>query len=133
LIRYIILAQQSPDAGGGFLGTIILFVLIFVIFFVIIRLKQKAVLSKLWNARNWSIAVLVTGFVIWIVGYMLGAQGESKIRSWNFQREAEGIEMIQTSGHIKTAGIIVAIAGGLWLVIPLLQARQKDDSKEVNE
>jgi preprotein translocase subunit YajC len=42
LIRYIILAQQSPDAGAGFMQTIILFGLIFVIFyFMIIRPQQK--------------------------------------------------------------------------------------------
>jgi len=42
LIGYYILAQQTPDAGGGMLQTIILFGLIFVIFyFMIIRPQQK--------------------------------------------------------------------------------------------
>ncbi len=42
MIGYYILAQQTPDAGGGMLQTIILFGLIFVIFyFMIIRPQQK--------------------------------------------------------------------------------------------
>ncbi|MEK6755418.1 MAG: preprotein translocase subunit YajC [Bacteroidota bacterium] len=42
MIGYYILAQQTPDAGGGFMQTIILFGLIFVIFyFMIIRPQQK--------------------------------------------------------------------------------------------
>lgn len=41
MYEYLILAQQTPD-GGGFLQTIILFGLIFVIFyFMIIRPQQK--------------------------------------------------------------------------------------------
>lgn len=41
MYQYLILAQQTPD-GGGFLQTIILFGLIFVIFyFMIIRPQQK--------------------------------------------------------------------------------------------
>jgi len=121
-VRYFILAQQAPDAGGGgFLQTIILLGFIVVALYLIIHLKQKAT------------AVLAVGFVIYILGYVLGAQGESKIHSWNFQREAEGIEMMQTAGHIRTVGIIVAIAGGLWLIVPFLQARQKDDLKKVDQ
>jgi preprotein translocase subunit YajC len=42
LIGYYILAQQTPDGGGDFMQTIILFGLIFVIFyFMIIRPQQK--------------------------------------------------------------------------------------------
>jgi len=39
---YPILAQASPDGGGGMIGTIVMFGLIFVIFyFMIIRPQQK--------------------------------------------------------------------------------------------
>lgn len=42
MIEHFVLAQQTPDAGGGMMQTIILFGLIFVIFyFMIIRPQQK--------------------------------------------------------------------------------------------
>jgi preprotein translocase subunit YajC len=42
LREHFVLAQQTPDAGGGMMQTIILFGLIFVIFyFMIIRPQQK--------------------------------------------------------------------------------------------
>ena len=71
-----------------------------------------------------AIIVLIIGACLFVGGYVIKENGEGL---YNHPGTAYSLieGRIKTGEYLKTGGIIVAIAGGLWLIVSAIQEKKK--------
>jgi hypothetical protein len=79
-----------------------------------------------------AIYVLITGAILFIGGYVMkeSAKG-SMISKYTYRppyanaQERSVATLYNTGGYVSTGGIVVAIAGGLWLIVLAIQQKKE--------
>ena len=134
MLTMSILLQVPAGASGGsstFYFSIGFFVVLIILFFMLLRKKRSLKSTVKTNGMAQPIIVLIIGAMMFVGGYALKETAKDQMKFGYTYRppyaneEEESVAKINNaSEYIKIGGIMVAIAGGLWLVITAIREKK---------
>lgn len=135
LTMSVLLQAAAAGASGGgsftFYFSIGLFIVLIILFFGLFRKKKSLKSTEKTNGMAQPIIALIIGAMMFVGGYALKEAAKDQMKFGYTYRppyanaEEESVaQMNNASEYIKIGGIIVAIAGGLWLVVAAIREKK---------
>jgi len=142
-MKTLIILQAAPLASGGFSGLLLIGVFIVIILVLIVLLLRKnenahtkpnASETKHNTSQIWMsilpIMTIIIGVAMYFGSISLEKQGHQlhsdtfwgKVPVENFHTADSMVEM---AGYFNKAGIVIGIAGALWLVVAAIGSKKK--------